>query len=74
MIVEYRKVKCDNCGKEEEVKHSGTKPTHWLEISITDWKGNSGYGRLNREVCSEKCALELIKNLKEIPKEENYLY
>lgn len=73
-IIEYRKVKCDECGKEEEIKDGGTRPTHWLEISITDWAGSTGHGRLNREVCSEKCALKLIHNLKKLPKQETYIY
>lgn len=73
-IVDYRKVKCDECGKEEEVKGSGSRPSRWLEISITGWEGNSGMGRLNREVCSEKCALKLLNKLKEIPEKENYLF
>ncbi len=73
-IVEYRKVKCDECGKEEEIKSGGCKPTNWLEISVVEWHGSSGEGRLNKEVCSEKCALELMKKLKKIPKHETYIY
>lgn len=73
-VIEYRKVKCDECGKEEEIKYGGTKPTNWFEISITQWSGNNGDGRLNREVCNEECALKLMKKLKEIPKQENYIY
>ncbi len=73
-VIEYRKVKCDNCGKEEVVKNDGWRPSHWLEISITEWSERVGEGRLNKEVCSEKCALELLKNLKEIPKKETYIY
>ena len=73
-IVEYRKVKCDECGKEEEIKHGGTKPSNWFEVSIIEWSGSSGEGRLNKEVCSEECALKLIKKLKEIPKKETHIY
>jgi len=73
-IIDYRKVKCDNCGKEEEIKDGGCKPSHWLEISIVEWFGNSGEGRLNKEVCSEKCAIELMSNLKKIPKKEVIIY
>lgn len=74
MIVEYRKVKCNNCGKEEKIKDGGSKPTKWLDISITEWFRDTGTGRFNREVCSDKCVLELIKKLKEIPKKETYIY
>ncbi len=70
MIIEYRKVKCDNCGKEEEIKDGGTRPSNWFEISITEWSGNSGYGRFCKEVCTEKCALEVIHKLKKIPERE----
>jgi len=73
-IVEYRKVKCDECGKEEIVKHSGCYPDNWLVISIFKWSGNTGRGRLNKEVCSEKCAINLMKKLKKIPKYEAYIY
>ena len=74
VVIEYRKVKCDECGKEEEIESGGSRPTNWLEISITEWFGNNGNVRLNREVCSEKCALKLIKKLKEIPKQEACIY
>ncbi len=73
-VIEYRKVKCDECGEEEEIKDGGTRPSNWLEINITEWHGSSGDVRLNREVCSEECALALIKKLKEIPKREVCIY
>ncbi len=73
-IVEYRKVKCDECGKEEEVKDSGCYPDNWLVISIFQWSGNSGRRRLEKEVCSEKCAIKLLKKLKKIPKLETHIY
>ena len=74
VIIEYRKVKCDECGKKEEIKEGGTKPTNWFEVSIAQWFGNTGNVRLNKEVCSEKCALKLIKKLKGIPKQETCIY
>jgi len=49
-VIEYRKVKCDECGKEEEIKDGGTRPSNWFEVSITEWYGSSGDVRLNREV------------------------
>ena len=73
-VIEYRKVKCDECGKEEVVKDDGWRPYNWLEISIVEWNKSVGEGRLNKEVCSEECALKLIKKLKEIPKKETHIY
>jgi len=60
--------KCDQCGKEVEFEE-GHLPDHWLEIAITEWWGSSGTGILSREVCSNKCALDLMHALKKIPKE-----
>ncbi len=70
-IINYRKVKCDECGKEEEIKDSGSRPSNWFEVSITEWFGSSGYGRFGKEVCTEKCALKIIHKLKKIPKRES---
>ncbi len=67
VVVEFRKVKCDNCSKEETIEDSGHRPDNWLEVSVVEWFGSTGTGRLNNEVCSEKCVLELMKKLKEIP-------
>ena len=69
-IVEYRKLKCDNCGKEEEVKGAGSYPNKWLEISIYEWSGTSGERRYEKEVCGDKCAIELMKKLEKIPEIE----
>ncbi len=70
VIVNYRKVKCDECGKEEEIKDGGTRPSNWFEVSITEWFGSTGSVRFCKEVCTEKCALDLIRKLKKIPKRE----
>ena len=66
-IVEYRKVKCDNCRKEKIIRDSGSYPSGWLVIEIYEWDGMSGRERLHKEVCSGKCALEIIKKVKKIP-------
>ena len=68
VVDEYRKVKCDNCGKEKIVDHSGQYPSNWLIILITEWIGLGGYKRYNKDVCSDKCALKLLHNLNKIPK------
>ncbi len=73
-IVEYRKVKCDECGKEEIIKNSGSYPSYRLVIDISEWFGSTGEIRLNKEVCSEECALKLMKKLKEIPKHKVCIY
>jgi len=66
-IVNFRKVKCDNCGKEETIEGGCNLPFGWLEVQITEWQGNSGRTRFDKEVCNDKCALELIHKLKKIP-------
>ncbi len=73
-IVEYRKVKCDECGKEESVEGGGSYPPQWLVIGISEWNGDIGQGRLTKEVCCEECALKLMKELKEIPEREINIY
>ena len=73
-IVEYRKVKCDECGKEKTIESAGSYPSNWLVISIVEWFGTSGEGRFEREVCSEECAIKLMKELKEIPKHETHIW
>ena len=72
-IIEYRKVQCDNCGKTEEIKEGGSHPSNWFELNIVQWTGTTGYGRWTKEVCSEKCALEIMKKLKKIPKPPIYI-
>lgn len=67
-VVEYRKVKCDECGKEVEIKEPMHLPCSWLEIDITECCGASGTVVLSKEVCSRKCALNMLKKLKKIPK------
>lgn len=65
-IVHYEKHKCDCCGKEVEVQHGG-RPRGWLEISITIWHLSRGDVVYDKEVCSRKCALEMLKKIKKIP-------
>lgn len=67
MIIQYKKIKCDNCGKEEMVKEN-VRSKDRIEISIVQWSGSVGQERLVKDTCSDKCALELIKGLKRIPK------
>ena len=68
MITQYRKIKCDCCDKEEEiVEGSFRRPPTWLEISVTKWIGNSGDGIYNKEVCSKKCAIKMMNNVKKLP-------
>lgn len=74
MIIEYRKVKCDECEKVVEVEGAGSLPSNWLVIEVVEWSGSSGQVRLNKEVCSEKCVLKFMKNLKKIPKKETHIF
>lgn len=69
VIVQYRKVKCDICEKEVEIKEQyGSLPRNWYELSATQWFGSSGRIKFNKEVCSEKClkkAMHEFKNEKD---------
>ena len=49
-IIEYRKVKCYNCGKEETLKDKGSYPSHGLEISMPLWMGSDGRVIFQRDV------------------------
>lgn len=69
-IIEYRKVQCDQCGKIEEVKESGTLPYNWFTVEICEWFGSTGEGRFNKEVCSEKCVIEMMNKIKKIPEKK----
>lgn len=73
-VAEYRKVKCDNCEKEKIVKNSGRYPPNWIVISINEWIGNIGHSRYCKDVCSGKCAIDLLNNLKKLPKREAIRY
>ena len=67
-VVEFRKVRCDCCGKEEIQEEGGKYPTYWLEISITEWIFTSGHTLLNKDEYSKKCAVKLLNSIKKIPK------
>jgi len=69
VIINYRKVKCDECGKEVEMKEEiGSLPDNWFEVSITKWFGTTGDRLFHKEVCSEKCAMKTLKKLNKLPK------
>ena len=61
--IQFERHKCDCCGKEED----GKMPLGWYEINITKWQGSSGRRVYNKEVCSKKCALNLVSKIKKIP-------
>ncbi len=66
-VVQYEKHKCDNCGKEVETK-GNYRPRGWYEININKWSFNRGDILLDKEVCSEKCVLELLHKIEKVPK------
>lgn len=68
MIVEYRKVKCDSCGKEQTVKEPIEMPFSWLNINILENKNDYGRSVLDKDICSRQCALKFLHQLKKIPK------
>ena len=63
-IVQYRKVKCDECGKIVEIKESSHLPSGWLSIELCEWHGTSGTGR----VLEEDIKADIIKTCKEMIK------
>ena len=69
VVIEFRKVKCDNCGEIKEIEGGSSFPSGWLELTIVEWSLSSGTSRWNKDVCGDKCALEIIKKLKKIPSE-----
>jgi len=73
-IVEYRKVKCDECGKEVTIKEAGYSiPFGWYELGITLGKKSHGQGVYDKELCSKKCILKHANNLKKIPDRVAYI-
>lgn len=68
MITQYRKARCDKCGKEKIVEGSGILPFGWLTLSVTRMRGLIGNIILAKEVCSKKCAIAFMSKIKEIPK------
>ncbi|MEK6949368.1 MAG: hypothetical protein AABX34_04050 [Nanoarchaeota archaeon] len=68
MIIEYRKARCDKCGKEEIVEGAGTLPFRWLTISLAETHGLMDNIILTKEVCSKKCAVAFMNKIRDIPK------
>lgn len=67
-VVEFRKLRCDNCRKERVVEGFGSHPSGWLEISIT--RNNTLYGCIVflKDACCDNCALEIMKKISRVPK------
>lgn len=74
MIIQNRKAKCDNCGKENIVEGAGWLPFGWLTICLTRMHGVTGNQILSKEVCSKKCAISFMNKIKEIPKSKGIEY
>ncbi len=74
MIVQYRKARCDNCGKERMVEGIGSLPLLWLKLSLNQTHGVMGNTVLAKEVCSKKCAIAFMNKIKEIPKSKGIEY
>lgn len=73
--ITYRKVKCDNCGKEVELKDETgfTVPHRWFEITITEGKKGYGQGIFTAEVCSKECTLKKLHSIKKLPQPISYV-
>ena len=68
MITQYRKARCDKCGREKIVEGAGTLPFGWLTLSLTQMRGLIGNIILTKEVCSKKCAIAFMNKINDIPK------
>ncbi|GEM_PF-3041720 len=68
MIIQYRKARCDKCGREKAVEGAGILPFGWLCLSLTQMRGLMGNTILTKEVCGKKCAVALMNKIRIIPK------
>lgn len=66
VTISYETHKCDYCGKEETVNHFDL-PLNWIRIEVTQWNVNADYKLIDVEICSKQCAIEYLKNIKDIP-------
>ena len=65
VTITYRKVKCDNCGKEVELNDEigFSIPHRWFEIDVVEGMKGHGQGILRVEVCSEKCVIKKLHSI-----------
>lgn len=68
-VSQYKRYKCDNCGKEKEIRNdfSDQFPTRWIKIEIWEHIQNIGRRRFYKEVCSHKCMKEVMSKFKKLP-------
>lgn len=69
-ISQYKRYKCDNCGKEKEMRSDfGDEfPTGWFRIEIYSFSQGIGTARFYKEVCSHKCVKEVMSKFKGLPR------
>lgn len=69
-ISRYKRYKCDNCGKEKEVRNDFSEqfPTGWFKIEIYHFRQGIGRCRFYKEVCSHKCVREVTSKFKGLPR------
>ena len=65
-VTQIRKVRCDNCDKECEASPGACLPLGWFELNITEWHTNCGERRLQKDLCSEKCLMELMHKIEKL--------
>ena len=66
--VTFRKVKCDECGKHQEIEEEGySLPLNWYDLSIVLGKRSHGTGVINAEFCSKECVIDYCNKIKKIP-------
>ncbi len=72
-VSQYKRYKCDNCGKEKEIRSDfgyDHIPTGWFIIEIHQFKQSIGTRRFYKEVCSHKCVKEVMSKFKGLPREK----
>ncbi|MCD6496563.1 MAG: hypothetical protein J7K54_04800 [Candidatus Aenigmarchaeota archaeon] len=71
-IAEYRRIRCDSCGKEETVRNGYDLPYGWFTITAAESLGPVEVTRFEKDACSEKCVLEIMHGLKKLPPRKQF--
>lgn len=62
-IEEFKKFKCDMCGK-EEIKQGCWLPKEWLHFLLD--KKRNGLKNIEKQFCSDKCTLKYFHTVKRL--------
>lgn len=70
-LIEYRRLKCDQCGRLKDLlENEKPRRTTYFRVTITRWKYNMGTDALQRDACSERCVLRILRSIRKIPKKK----